>query len=310
MSDRTSLRVLHRGFADRMHDLTPADEDGSALARRIAFAEGMAVLWAFHLNSRLIERFCGDRPARWDPSKFPWIADIEAAWPEIRAEVVAYLEAGTMPHTAEVSGLDPYSKKGLASVPADRGAWRTVVLQFFGDWIEENCQHFPASKAAMSGLRSMTSIGFTALDPHSHIAEHIGPNRGALRYQLPIIVPGAPGSCRIRVADEMVEWHEGESVVFDLAVNHEAWNDSDETRVLLMIEVPTPLPFPLGAINRFVQSCYRFFPSYRRLPARARQLAVGRVEALRDGHPVERYPVPRPDDIEEPLVASVTGGEP
>ena len=241
-----------------------------------------AVLWLFPLNGRLIERFHGDLPDRWDPGVLPWAAAVEAAWPEIRAEIVAYLDAGAMPHTAEVSGLDPESDAGRASAPADRGAWRTVILQFFGEWITENCDHFPATVAAVSAVPDVTSIGFTALDPRSHIFEHVGPNRGALRYQLPIVVPGAAGSCRIRVGREMVEWAEGESVLFDLSVNHEAWNDSDEVRVLLMIEVPTPLPSWLRRVNRSVQRCYRLFPSYRRLPERARQLAVERLEHLQD----------------------------
>ena len=81
----------------------------------------------------------------------------------------------------------------------------------------------------------------------------------------------------------MVEWHEGEAVLFDLSVDHEAWNDSDDVRVLLMIEVPMPLPFPLSIINRLTQASYRRFPSYRRLPERARELAIERAASLGSG---------------------------
>ena len=99
-----------------------------------------------------------------------------------------------------------------------------------------------------------------------------GPNRGALRFQLPIIVPGQPGDCRIRILDDVVVWKEGEAVVFDLAVEHEAWNDSDDLRVLLMVEIEQPLRFPLNLVNRTAQYCYRWHPSYRKMPTRIAQL--------------------------------------
>lgn len=275
---RLTLLELHRRFTEKSRELLPEEFENRPFRRAWVVAGGASVLWLFHLNGTMIERFHGDLPDRWDPAVIPWASTVEAAWPAIRHEVMDYISQGPMPHTAEVSGLDPDSEAGRASAPADRGSWRTVILQFFGDWIDENCEQFPATVAAVRSIPDVTSIGFTALDPHSHIFQHIGPNRGALRYQLPIVVPGAPGSCRIRVGREMVEWAEGESVLFDLSVNHEAWNDSDEVRVLLMIEVPTPLDSPLRIVNRWVQRCYRFFPSYRRLPQRARELALERIQ--------------------------------
>jgi beta-hydroxylase len=129
----------------------------------------------------------------------------------------------------------------------------------------------------MKDVPQMTTVGFSALESRSHIAEHVGTNRGALRYQLPLVVPGQPGDCRIRLGDEMVEWEEGKSVIFDLKVNHEAWNDSDGRRVLFMIETAMPLPRPLSWLNRLVQYQYRFFPSYRDMPERVRELERERV---------------------------------
>ena len=77
----------------------------------------------------------------------------------------------------------------------------------------------------------------------------------------------------MRVLDEMILWREGESVVFDLAVPHEVWNDSDQTRVLLMIEAPTPMPAPLSFLNRFTQWCTRYYPPNYRQAERASELA-------------------------------------
>ena len=38
-------------------------------------------------------------------------------------------------------------------------------------------------------------------------------------------------------------------MVFDDTFNHEVWNDTDETRVVLFVDVMRPLPFPESAIN-------------------------------------------------------------
>ena len=160
-------------------------------------------------------------------------------------------------------------------MPASAGTWRALHLQWFGREIPENAERFPATMHSLRNVRGAASVAFTALEGGSHITEHVGPNPGALRYQLPIIVPGAPGACRMRVVDEMVLWREGECVVFDLAVPHEVWNDTDELRVLLMIEVPAPLSGPVAVLNRITQWCTRYYPPNYRQAARASELARG-----------------------------------
>ena len=61
-----------------------------------------------------------------------------------------------------------------------------------------------------------------------------------LRCHLPLIVP-AGNKCAIRVGDETREWKEGELMIFDDSFEHEAWNRSDEMRVVLMFDIPNPL---------------------------------------------------------------------
>jgi aspartyl/asparaginyl beta-hydroxylase (cupin superfamily) len=54
---------------------------------------------------------------------------------------------------------------------------------------------------------------------------------------LPLIVP--PG-CRFRVGGETREWEVGKAWVFDDTIEHEAFNDSDEPRVILIFDVWNP----------------------------------------------------------------------
>jgi aspartate beta-hydroxylase len=55
---------------------------------------------------------------------------------------------------------------------------------------------------------------------------------------LPLIVP--PG-CGFRVGAERREWHPGKAFVFDDTMEHEAWNDSDTPRAVLILDVWSPL---------------------------------------------------------------------
>lgn len=64
----------------------------------------------------------------------------------------------------------------------------------------------------------------------------------------------------------------------DRPVLHEAWNDSDEVRVLIMAEVPMPLP--LNVCNHVAQRMFRFFPTFRGLTDRVHGFAVDDHERI------------------------------
>lgn len=269
------VKVLDRykGYRERAAWLVPAEDRDRPVRRRWVVGRGTFLFWLFDLNDAAIERWAGELPDVWDAAEFDWIPRIEAAWPEIRDELNAYIESHeSIPQVAEVSGLTPGTEEAMNSAPVDRGIWRALILLANGKWIEETAAFFPRTREAVRDCPQMTTVGFSALEARSHIAEHVGTNRGALRYQLPVMVPGEPGQCRICIADEMVVWEEGRSVVFDLGALHEAWNDADGRRVLFMIETAMPLRFPLSILNRVVQYQFRFFPSFQKMPDRVREL--------------------------------------
>jgi beta-hydroxylase len=264
----------------RARYIVPAEDVDSPVRRRWTVLQGAVIMSLFDLNDLAISKYGGDLPSVYDTSDFDWVRRLEAATDAIRADLERYLEHHTsLPHVAEVSGLEPGTEEALNSAPIDRGEWRVLILLANGRWIDETAQHFPSAKAAVADCPQMTTVGFSALEPHSHIAGHVGTNRGALRYQLPVVVPGEPGDCRIKIGDEMVVWETGKSVIFDLGTWHEAWNDADSRRVLFMIETEMPLPRPLCWLNRFVQYQYRYFPSFKAMPDRVRELEKERAVA-------------------------------
>ena len=49
-----------------------------------------------------------------------------------------------------------------------------------------------------------------------------------------------PGPARFRVGNETREWKMGQAWVFDDTIEHEAWNDADQTRVIMILDVWNP----------------------------------------------------------------------
>ena len=102
----------------------------------------------------------------------------------------------------------------------------------------------PQTAALMREIPGMTTAMISILSPRKHILDHRGPYKGVLRYHLGLIVPEDAEACRIRVGEDIRHWQEGKSMVFDDTFNHEVWNDTDETRVVLFVDVLRPLPVP------------------------------------------------------------------
>jgi aspartyl/asparaginyl beta-hydroxylase (cupin superfamily) len=106
-----------------------------------------------------------------------------------------------------------------------------------------NAARCPATAAAVAAIPGLDSAGFAVLPPGAHLPVQRGPTRGLLTCHLGLIVP-RDGDARMRVGDRMVRWAEGETLVFDDTYDHEVWNDSGGTGVVLRIRVRRPLRQP------------------------------------------------------------------
>ena len=78
---------------------------------------------------------------------------------------------------------------------------------------------------------------FSLLRPRARIAPHTGVQNTRLVCHLPLIVP--PG-CGFRVGNEIRQWEEGKLLIFDDTIEHEAWNDSGEDRMVLIFDIWRP----------------------------------------------------------------------
>ena len=97
----------------------------------------------------------------------------------------------------------------------------------------------------MQKIPGLTTVMFSIFEPGKHLPAHRGPYNGVLRLHLGMIVPEAePDQLAIRVKDQICHWEEGKVLIFDDAYEHEAWNHTDKTRVVLFVDFVKPTRFP------------------------------------------------------------------
>lgn len=172
-----------------------------------------------------------------------WIAGFESHWKEIRAEldeVLSYRDA--LPNFQDIS----IDQKSLTE---DDG-WKTFFFLAYGFKSDANRARCPRTAALLDTIPDLTTAFFSILAPHKRIPPHRGPWRGVLRYHLGLRVPEPRHEAGIRVGDEVRHWQEGASLLFDDGYDHEAWNETDDVRVVLFADVIRPLRTPADQFNR------------------------------------------------------------
>jgi aspartyl/asparaginyl beta-hydroxylase (cupin superfamily) len=205
-----------------------------------------------------IERWIGRRSLVGDATffpleRFPWVTQVEDNWMIIREELERVLED----HEA-LPNFQDISKDQIEITDDDR--WKTFFLYGFGFKAKVGLEMCPQTAALMEQIPGMKTAMFSILSPRKHILDHRGPYKGVLRYHLGLIVPREKEACRIRVGEDVRHWDEGKSMIFDDTFNHEVWNDTDETRVVLFVDVLRPLPSPESAINRLIVKVIGYSP--------------------------------------------------
>ena len=177
-----------------------------------------------------------------DRSFFPQLEQLDSATDTIRAEFEALMRA-------EAAELVPYIQYP-GHVPLaqwkelnNSREWTAVHLLRNGERVDANARHCPRTLEVIAELDQPRIRGaspnamFSLLAPRTRIPPHTGVANTRLVCHLPLIVPPA---CGFRVGATTREWNVGESFVFDDTIEHEAWNDSDELRVVLIVDLWQP----------------------------------------------------------------------
>ena len=171
-----------------------------------------------------------------DVRDFAWTPMLRANWQTIRDEAIAVaLQGDASPSLATISP----DHRSIAEV----NKWRSFFLWGYGYPIDENLARCPETQKIVEAIPGLNSAFFSILAPGTHIPEHRGVTKGLITCHLGLIVP-RDGDVRMRVHDRVVRWAEGETLVFDDTYQHEVWNDTAGTRVVLLIQFERPLRNP------------------------------------------------------------------
>jgi aspartate beta-hydroxylase len=174
-------------------------------------------------------------------SEFPWLDPIEAATDNIRNEFMEALRAerGFTPYITYPNDVPLNQWAELNNSPS----WSAFHLHKMGERVPENAAKCPITMSLLDSVPKPNQPGrtpaamFSLLKPKTRIPPHTGVSNARLVTHLPLIVPK---DCGFRVGNETREWIPGKAWVFDDTIEHEAWNESDQLRVVLIFDIWHP----------------------------------------------------------------------
>jgi hypothetical protein len=177
---------------------------------------------------------------------FPWVEELESATGAICEELGAILreggdgpEAGFTPYVQPERNRPHHDFHGLLGNPD----WGAFYLIEDGAPHPRNAARCPSTMAAMAKLPlsriegRTPSVLFSLLRPGARIPPHFGMINARLIGHLPLVVPEG---CALRVGEQTRPWVEGETLIFDDTIEHEAWNRSAQARVILLFDIWRP----------------------------------------------------------------------
>ena len=185
--------------------------------------------------------FPGLPPAPYlDRSLFAWLASLEAQTDAIRQELLELLRSDAgRERVFNDEVIEQQNLRGLAAPPT----WNGYYFYRHGVRREDNCESCPVTAHALDLLplshvrEHGPEVLFSVFTAGTHLLPHRGVTNTRLVGHLPLLVPS---DCALNVGGEIHEWREGRAVVFDDTYEHEAWNRSDRTRVVLIFDIWNP----------------------------------------------------------------------
>lgn len=177
----------------------------------------------------------------YDRALFPWMDALEAATSDIRAELQGLLAGPNV--------FAPYIE-AEANMPVDRShpslesaEWTSSYLVRDGKIVPDIADRCPKTMAAVAHAPLETIKGrapfilFSKLTPGAWIRPHTGFFNTRLVCHLPVIVTE---KCWFRVGADVRGWKEGQCFAFNDTIEHEARNEGQGTRTVLIFNIWRP----------------------------------------------------------------------
>jgi aspartyl/asparaginyl beta-hydroxylase (cupin superfamily) len=178
-----------------------------------------------------------------DREQFSWLPELEGATPVMQEELQVLLEQTGTDRFAPYIAYPPGAPLNQWEELNHSRRWSSFFFWRDGTRQDEACARCPRTADVLESMPMAHQSGyaptamFSALDPRTTIPPHTGSTNIRAIVHLPLLLPDG---CRFRVGNVTRDWRMHEAWVFDDTIEHEAWNDSDELRVILIFDVWNP----------------------------------------------------------------------
>ena len=175
----------------------------------------------------------------WNIDEVSWKKKLEQSYKQIRKE---FLEVTKDSEDLQGKGNNIWAGALTEEAGGYGAGWSTLVLKDRGMWDEVNCNLFPkTAKAVLGSGIPATEVFFASMKPNTDIKLHSDFTNFVLTSHLAIDIPeNGNNKCRLSIGDETRQWMNGEVTLFDTSMMHDAVNESDEMRYILMFRIWHP----------------------------------------------------------------------
>lgn len=175
----------------------------------------------------------------WDINNINWCMKLQSKYQTIRDEFNSV--------TSDMDSLKQQGNNIWAGALSDDASsygigWKTLVLMDRGIWDPVNVNLFPVTSKLIHDLRiPCCEVFFASMEPYSKIELHSDFTNFVLTCHLSLYIPySGSNKCRLTVGNTTKQWMNGNMLLFDTSLMHDAINDSDQTRYILMLRIWHP----------------------------------------------------------------------
>lgn len=204
--------------------------------------------------------------------QMPWTKNVEQNTNEILKEL-----RGVIHDYDSIPNFGDLSAEQNRLVTGEKN-WKTFLFYTYGSRVERNLSLCPKTDEVLRSIPGMTTAFFSIMESHTALSPHRGLYKGVLRYHLGLIVPQPGDLCGLRVDGAVYHWEVGKSLIFDDTYIHEAWNNSDEIRVVLFIDFKRNFIFPVNVFNNFMIALIRWSPFVSNVRKKLEKIAGSNID--------------------------------
>jgi ornithine lipid ester-linked acyl 2-hydroxylase len=171
-----------------------------------------------------------DEQALYNPNDYPEIKDVIAHYTDIRNEVEDYING-----KFDIQYVNP----GAPNMTYP-DSWKNIYFKNYLLDSDLGKKYFPKTHRFFDERPEITLAGITKLAPKSKLLSHCGETNAIIRCHMGLKVPGKLPELGLIVKGHSVCWEEGKVFAFNDAFQHEAWNDTNEFRYVLIFDFMRP----------------------------------------------------------------------